>query len=382
VMAKAMEDTSFYRYNRLLSLNEVGGDPRQFGVTPSAFHHLMQERAKTWPHAMSVLSTHDTKRGADLRARLNVLSELAPEWNQRVRRWASLNRFKRGKVNGDPAPSPNDEYAIYQTLLGAWPADGEIDAFGERLKGAVLKSMREAKRRTSWNNPNEAYETACLRFVERLLESDRQNPFLDDFLVFQQRVARIGVLNSLSQLVVSLTAPGVPDTYQGCDLWDFNMVDPDNRRPVDFEQRRRMLADMTTVDRRALLRDSLENWQDGRIKLAVVTALLRCRREHADLFRQGSYDVIAINGPLSHHVIAFSRRDGATTCVVIAGRLFARMVGDQARYDGAAVWQDARITLPDGLQTLTNLLTGATVSDPELQLSEILADLPVAVLLG
>src|SRR6185436_16486068 len=149
------------------------GDPRQFGVTVSAFHHLMQDRAKSWPSAMSALSTHDTKRGADLRARLNVLSELASEWNQRVRRWASLNRYKRGKVGGDPAPSPNDEYAIYQTLLGAWPAEDEIDAFRERLKGAVLKSIREAKRRTSWTNPNEAYESACLWFVERLLEADR-----------------------------------------------------------------------------------------------------------------------------------------------------------------------------------------------------------------
>jgi (1->4)-alpha-D-glucan 1-alpha-D-glucosylmutase len=382
VMAKAMEDTSFYRYNRLLSLNEVGGDPRQFGVTLSAFHHLMQERAKSWPNAMSTLSTHDTKRGADMRARLNVLSEIAPEWNQRVRRWASLNRFKRGKVAGDPAPSPNDEYAIYQTLLSAWPADGEIDAFGERLKGTILKSIREAKRRTSWNNPNEAYEAACMRFTERLLEIDRPNPFLDDFLAFQQRIARFGVLNSLSQLVVTLTAPGVPDTYQGADLWDFNMVDPDNRRAVDFELRQRLLAEIRADDRRALLRDGLERWQDGRIKLAIAAALLRCRREHADLFRQGGYDPITIEGPLSQHVIAFRRRDGASSCIVIAGRLFAALLGDRVRYDGDAVWQDARITLPDGPESVTDVLTGATVSGPELQLSVVLADVPVAVLLA
>ncbi|HJR21869.1 MAG TPA: malto-oligosyltrehalose synthase [Dongiaceae bacterium] len=382
VMAKAMEDTSFYRYNRLLSLNEVGGDPRQFGVTPSAFHHLMQERAKSWPNAMSALSTHDTKRGADMRARLNVLSELAPAWNQRVRRWASLNRYKRGKVNGDPAPSPNDEYAIYQTLLGAWPADGEIDSFGERLKGAVLKSIREAKRRTSWINPNDAYESACLRFVERLLEAGRPNPFLDDFRPFQQRIAQFGVLNSLSQLVVTLTAPGVPDTYQGCDLWDFNMVDPDNRRPVDFELRRRMLAEITETDRRALLRDSLANWQDGKIKLAIAAAILQCRREHADLFRQGSYEPISIEGPLSQHVIAFRRRDGGKSCIVIAARLFARLLADQTRYDGAALWQDARITLPDGPDALTSVLTGATVSGPELELGVILAEVPVAILLA
>ena len=244
VMAKALEDTCFYRYNCLLSLNEVGGDPRQFGVTVSAFHHLMQERAKSWPGALSPLATHDTKRGADLRARLNVLSEVAPEWNQRVRRWASLNRFKRGKVAGAPAPSPNDEYAIYQTLLGAWPTEFtgvaapdpvEIELFRRRLQDTMLKSIREAKRRTSWINPNDAYETACLHFVERLLQIDRPNPFLDDFVAFQQRVARLGVLNSISQTVLALTAPGVPDIYQGGDLWDLNMIDPDNRRPVDFD---------------------------------------------------------------------------------------------------------------------------------------------------
>jgi (1->4)-alpha-D-glucan 1-alpha-D-glucosylmutase len=383
VTAKAMEDTCFYRYNRLLSLNEVGGDPRQFGVTLSAFHHLMQERAKSWPNAMSVLSTHDTKRGADMRARLNVLSELAPEWNQRVRRWASLNRFKRGKVNGDPAPSPNDEYAIYQTLLGAWPANsGEMNAFCERMKGTVLKSIREAKRRTSWHNPSEAYESACLRFVERLLEADRPNPFLDDFTSFQQRVAWIGVLNSLSQLVVTLTAPGVPDIYQGCDLWDLSMVDPDNRRPVDFALHRRVLAEIKEANRRDLLRDGLAHWQDGKVKLAIASALLHCRREHADLFRQGSYEPIAIEGPLSHHLIAFKRGHGAKSCIVIAGRLFVPLLGEQTSYDGAAIWQDARATLPDSPAPVTNVLTGATVSGPALELGGILADAPFAVLLA
>jgi (1->4)-alpha-D-glucan 1-alpha-D-glucosylmutase len=173
----------------------------------------------------------------------------------------------------------------------------------------------------------------------------------------------------------------VPDTYQGCDLWDLSMVDPDNRRPVDFELRRWMLAEIAGSDRGALLREGLANWQDGKIKLAIAAALLRCRREHADLFRQGNYEPITIEGPLSQHIIAFRRRDGVSSCIVIAGRLFARMLGDQARYDGAALWRDARITLPDSQQMLTNVLTGASVSGPELQLSEILANAPVAVLL-
>jgi malto-oligosyltrehalose synthase/4-alpha-glucanotransferase len=394
VMAKALEDTSFYRYNRLLSLNEVGGDPRQFGVTISAFHHLMQERAKSWPNALSALASHDTKRGADLRARLNVLSELAPEWNQRVRRWASLNRFKRGKVAGDPAPSPNDEYAIYQTLLGAWPVElavatapdrAVIENFRQRVQDTVLKSIREAKRRTSWSNPNEAYEAACLRFVERVLEIDRQNPFLEDFVAFQQRVARLGMLNSLGQTVLTLTAPGVPDIYQGGDLWDLNMVDPDNRRPVDFELRRRMLAGILTTEeqRRDRIRDWLASWHDGRIKLAAVSALLRCRRQHGELFRQGSYEPLAVEGPLSHHVIAFTRRDANKSCTVIAGRLFARLMGDQPAYDGAALWGDTRIERRDIPDTLTNVLTGETLSNAAgIRLGEALADLPVAVLLG
>ncbi|WP_119300615.1 malto-oligosyltrehalose synthase [Dongia deserti] len=392
VTAKALEDTSFYRYNRLLSLNEVGGDPRQFGVTLSAFHHLMQERAKSWPNAMSALATHDTKRGADLRARLNILSEIAPEWNQRVRRWATLNRFKRGKVGGDPAPSPNDEYAIYQTLLGAWPVQllgvtaptqAELEVFRERMKGAVLKSIREAKRRTSWSNPNEAYEAACLRFVERLLETDRPNPFLDDFVTFQRRVAQLGALNSLSQTVVTLTAPGVPDLYQGGDLWDLNMVDPDNRRPVDFELRQRMLADITQpdADRRAQVRNWLANWPDGRVKLAVASAVLRCRRQHADLFRQGTYEPIAVND--SQHMIAFARRDGNRSCLVIAGRLFARLMQDASSYDGAELWADLRIEAQGMPEILTNVLTGQIhLSGDGLQMGEVLADLPVAVLLG
>jgi (1->4)-alpha-D-glucan 1-alpha-D-glucosylmutase len=391
VMAKALEDTTFYRYNRLLSLNEVGGDPRQFGVTVSAFHHLMQERAKSWPHAMSPLATHDTKRGADVRARLNLLSELAPEWNQRVRRWASLNRFTRGKVAGAAAPSPNDEYAIYQALLGAWPAEisgrsapdaAAIEPFRRRVQDTVLKSIREAKRRTSWSNPNEAYEGACLRFIERVLEVDRPNPFLDDFLAFQGRIAQLGMLNSLSQAVLALTAPGVPDIYQGGGSWDLNMVDPDNRRPIDFALRRRMLDEILQAegDRRERIREWLAAWPDGRIKLAVVSALLRCRRTSSGLFARGSYEPLGIQWPHAHHFVGFARRDSGQTCIVIAARLFARLLGEHASYRGA-VWGDAQLELPDAPQRVTNVLTGETMQcGASLRLSELLADLPAAVL--
>ncbi|MEZ5833465.1 MAG: malto-oligosyltrehalose synthase [Dongiaceae bacterium] len=392
VTAKSLEDTCFYRFNRLLSLNEVGGDPRQFGTSVAAFHRLMQDRAKAWPNALSAMSTHDTKRGADLRARLNVLSEIAPEWNKRVRRWATLNRYKRTKLNELTAPTPNDEYMIYQTLLGAWPfelvgslatQEQALKSFRERVQSTVLKSIREAKRRTSWNNPNEAYEAACLNFVQRVLDVRRPNPFLEDFTTFQQRIARIGVLNSLSQTVLQLTAPGVPDIYQGCETWDFSMVDPDNRRAVDFTQRRYLLDQLKdpASASKTNIGHWLEDWRDGRIKLAIVAALLECRRRRPALFRHGSYEPIVFDHPLSDHVVGFSRRHDAQICVVIVGRLFAKLLGNSdAVYPGGAVWADMRLDVSDLPARPANALTGNTVSD--LSLRHLLAELPVAVLVG
>jgi (1->4)-alpha-D-glucan 1-alpha-D-glucosylmutase len=386
VTAKALEDTSFYRYNRLLSLNEVGGDPRQFGVSVSAFHHLMQERAKQWPHALSPLSTHDTKRGGDLRARLNVLSELPHDWNKRVRRWASLNRYKRGRVDDFPAPSPNDEYAIYQTMLGAWPADltgntaperSVVVAFRQRLQGTVLKSVREAKRRSSWANPNEAYETACLAFVERILDIERPNPFFDDFIGFQDRVARIGVLNSLSQLVLALTAPGVPDIYQGSELWDLNMVDPDNRRPVDFAIRLRALA---TVSDRAGDPDLLRNWQTGHVKLAILSRLLRCRSDRPDLFSSGTYEPLRFEGTRSDNLVGFLRRHGDGVCLIITGRLFGQLMQSEIP---TLDWGDTTLTFADRIGTLTNVLTGRKFPETaHLPIRDLLDGLPAAILLN
>jgi (1->4)-alpha-D-glucan 1-alpha-D-glucosylmutase len=190
------------------------------------------------------------------------------------------------------------------------------------------------------------------------------------------------MLNSLSQLTVALMAPGVPDTYQGCEFWDFNMVDPDNRRPVDFALHQRLLTEVKEADRNTLLRDSLARWQDGKVKLALAATLIRCRRDHADLFRQGSYEPISIDGPLSHHLIAFRRVHGAESCVIVAGRLFAALLGDRTSYDGAAIWHGATLTLPEATPVLTNVLTGATVAGRTLELGEVLADAPVAVLLG
>ena len=259
-----------------------------------------------------------------------------------------------------------------------------IEPFRRRVQDTVLKSIREAKRRTSWSNPNEAYEGACLRFVERVLDVDRPNPFLDDFLAFEGRIAQLGMLNSLSQTVLALTAPGVPDIYQGGGSWDLNMVDPDNRRPVDFALRRRMLDEIlqTGGDRRERIREWLAAWPDGRIKLAVVSALLRCRRTSSGLFAHAGYEPMNIQGPHAHHVVAFARRDGGQTCVVVAARLFARLLEDEASYRGA-VWGDSLLELPDAPDPVTNILTGETMrSGAGLRLSALLADLPAAVLLA
>ena len=398
VMAKSLEDTSFYRYNRLLSLNEVGGDPRQFGVSITAFHWLAQERAKHHPNALSTSATHDTKRGADARARINILSEIPEVWRKRVRRWVSLNRFKRRKVDDRIAPTRNDEYMIYQMLLGAWPASlvgtmepdrADLAAFQQRMRDAVVKAIREAKRRTSWYNPNDAYELACITFIERLLDFDHLNPFLDDFVPFQSRVARIGVLNGLCQIVVTLTMPGVPDIYQGCELWDFNLMDPDNRRPIDFDMRQRLLADISETRllpparRLALLREWLESWQNGRIKLALIAAILALRQHEPNLFRNGSYEPLTISGPHSDHLLGFSRRFQEKLCIVIVARFFNRLTSDSPRvYPGGSLWIGTEVILPEKPASLVNILTGAVlhVPDARARVDEILADLPAAVL--
>ena len=267
VMAKGMEDTALYRYNRLTSLNEVGGEPERFGTTIPAFHHLNGERAKHWPHAMLATSTHDTKRGEDVRARINVLSEIPDEWRGKLARWGRMNRSRRREVDGAQAPSRNDEYLLYQTLLGAWPldeGDAGTEEFRGRIKAYMEKAMREARTHTSWTNVNEEYEQAVADFVDTLLAPAENDLFLDDFLPFQRKLSRLGALNSLSQTFIKLTAPGVPDIYQGNELWDLSLVDPDNRRPVDYELRRRLLSELKRMEpagARFLLEEGA--WQDG-----------------------------------------------------------------------------------------------------------------------
>ncbi len=287
VTAKGVEDTAFYCYNRFVSVNEVGGDPDHFGASADSLHRWMIYRQANWPHALSPLSTHDTKRSEEVRARLNVLSEMPEEWWQRVARWSRLNEPLRRGIDGKLAPDPNDEYLLYQTLVGCWPLEDSPaahQAFISRIKAYMLKAMREGKVHTSWTNPHSAYESAVADFIGDILGDEKSGMFLRDIRGFQRLVGHYGLLNSLSQTLLTLTAPGVPDTYQGTELWDFSLVDPDNRRPVHYEDRAAMLQEISRQQNDgghfppSLLREMLHSMEDGRVKLLVKRVGLRCER--------------------------------------------------------------------------------------------------------
>jgi (1->4)-alpha-D-glucan 1-alpha-D-glucosylmutase len=320
VMAKGLEDTAFYRYNRFLALNEVGGSPERFGVSIAAFHAANQQRLKKTPHALLATSTHDTKRGEDARARLAVLSEMPEAWAARVSAWSRILRAPEAGSEERAPPSPNDEYAFYQILLGAWPAElldrldePLLESFRLRIEGAVLKSLREAKVYSTWVKPNEAYEKAVLDFVRRALDGSRSNPFLGNFVEFARKVAVLGTSNSLVQTAFKLTVPGVPDIYQGAELWNFSLVDPDNRNATDYSTRATSLQQADCHPIRTLL----ERWPDGRIKQRLVRDLLRVRSRHPRLFSEGSYEPVEVSGPRSDHVCAFTRSKDDVTLLVV-----------------------------------------------------------------
>ena len=372
VMAKGVEDTAFYIYNRLVSLNEVGGDPRSFGASVAAFHRASQERALRWPHTMLASSTHDSKRSEDVRARIDVLSEMPIEWLRRLRRWRRLNRSGKRLVDGAPAPSRHDEYLLYQTLLGVWPLEPvaalALEQLRQRVAASMQKAAREAKLATSWLYPHGEYEQALDGFIAAVLSGAPKNRFLADFLPFQQRVGRFGLFNSLSQTLLKFTSPGVPDLYQGNELWHFSLVDPDNRRPVDYATRQALLADI--VRGGAATGEALAAWasellahlEDGRIKLYVIWRCLDVRRRLPQLFQGGLYLPLRVSGARAEHVCAFARRSERQVAIVIAPRLFVRLMGEAPLPLGAAVWQDTWVEIPADLAAmrLVNALTGET----------------------
>lgn len=383
VMAKGVEDTAFYRYNRLISLNEVGGHPSAFGQSVNAFHRQNQDRARHSPAGMLATATHDHKRGEDARARITALSELAGEWDRRVRRWMTLNRrARRVLADEGPVPHPNDEYLFYQALVGAWPLDGAVEGLRDRLTGFMTKALREAKLRTSWTAPDEGYEQAVMQFVSRVLDDSRPNPFLADVAAFVETLAPAGLLNGLGQVVLKHVSPGVPDTYQGTELWDNSLVDPDNRRPVDYGKRRALL-ECPPDDPAALLRD----WRCGAIKLHVVRALLHHRRAHPDLLRGGAYLPLEVEGRRSDHLVALARHDDqGRWLIACVPRLSVRLRTEDSPWPlDEPVWGKTRLSLPDGApQAWTNLFTGETVTTPDgtLMAADALRAFPVAVLVA
>lgn len=396
IMAKGLEDTFCYIYNRLLSLNDVGADPRRYGVSAAAFHHANSERLKYWPHAMLNTSTHDSKRSEDVRARINILSEMATEWQDVLSIWSRVNRGYKTKIDSGSAPSKNDEYAFYQNLLGIWPLD-ETDSsarnkISDRMTDYMLKAIREAKVHTSWINQDLAYETAMETFVRGCL-TEENNTFIESFIPFEKKIAWFGMLNSLSQLLLKLTSPGVPDIYQGNEVWHFRLVDPDNRQPVDFEHRRLVLDDLHN-----LLPDNgddstgpdtlLENITDGRLKLFTTWRTLLYRRNHSDLFENGNYLPLRIQGVYSNHLFAFSRSFGGSTCIVAAPRLVAGLFNKEAGSFplGKKVWKDTSLVLPEGLAgRFRNIFTGeeTTASGTEektVPAAQIFSSFPVVLL--
>jgi len=401
VMAKGVEDTTFYRYNRHASLNEVGGEPSRFGVSVTAFHYLNQDQARRWPCGMLCSATHDTKRGEDVRARINVLSELPQAWGQRVRRWATLNRRRKTVAHDAMVPDLNDEYLFYQTLVGAWPLEfhGALDldpvsmeTFRARMVTYMEKAVREAKVHSSWIDPDAEYEDALQTFISRVLDVSKANPFLADFQAFHADIAEMGMLNGLAQTVLKLTVPGVPDIYQGCELWDLSLVDPDNRRPVDFQRRTEVLqsfGDVVGGERNPSPADLLTHWPDGMVKMFVVWKLLHLRQGLPELFLGDTYTPLETSGEGADHLCCFLRNGEQGEVLVAAPRLMAALVNETDRLPlGERAWRDTRLLLSDSSQTATwtNVFTGERVTadhdadgNAGFRAAEIFATFPVAV---
>jgi (1->4)-alpha-D-glucan 1-alpha-D-glucosylmutase len=364
VMAKGMEDTACYIYNRLVSLNVVGGGSKPVSV--KCFHEFNAARRDAWPLSFNATSTHDTKRSEDVRARINVLSELPDDWERWLANWSEWNRGGKQIVNGAPAPDANEEILIYQVLLGAWPLDeAEIPEFRERMKKFVVKAAREAKTHTDWLTPNTEYERALELFIERILEPGGCNRFLADFRGAIERIAPFGAIGSLAQVLLKIASPGLPDFYQGTLLWDFSLVDPDNRRPVDFERRIRALEQLQALegsDPLPLAMKLAETWRDGHIKMWVIWKALRYRKSRMELFAEGEYIPLEVTGPARENLIAFARRRGEQWAIAAVPRLIASLCGERNPFAASAIWEGTEVRLPKHAPRVWhNLFTGEDV---------------------
>jgi (1->4)-alpha-D-glucan 1-alpha-D-glucosylmutase len=348
IMAKGLEDTAFYIYNRLAALNEVGGEPQHFGIGLEGFHRCNVERQRDWPATLLATSTHDTKRSEDVRARMVAISEVPQLWRSSLQRWRVINKRWKRNLEDAAAPDANEEYLFYQTLLGTWPMDATGRAepaatadYIERIQAYMAKALKEAKMNTSWIQPNEQWDAAMSDFVARVLDSSPKNKFVPAFLPVAEEIARLGAINSLSQVALKLTVSGIPDIYQGNEIWDFSLVDPDNRRPADYARRREMLRSLETASPSELL----QQWPDGRIKLVLTQRLLRFRREHPLLFQHGTYSPLTVTGAFAESCVAFAREHEGKWIAVIVPRLSSRVgfppIGEK--------WQDTAVDLPGSL---------------------------------
>jgi (1->4)-alpha-D-glucan 1-alpha-D-glucosylmutase len=400
VMAKGLEDTAFYVYNRLVSLNEVGGDPRQFGITPAEFHRKCRDRRDRSPHALSPTATHDTKRGEDTRARVDVLSEMPRLWQNALTRWSRLNKKHKTPQGDDLLPGRNEEYFFYQTLVGAWPpgqpGPEEWDTFRKRVAEYMEKAMHEAKVHTSWVNPDPDFDEAVRRFVARVLDEKRSHRFLAEFRAFQRRVDHYARFNSLTQVLLKVASPGAPDVYQGTELWDFSLVDPDNRRPVDYDLRRRLLDELrqhaggTAESLVPLCGELLQQHEDGRVKMYLLTRALHCRRENPGLFTTGEYLPARASPERDENVCAFVRRAEGRLALAAAPRLLTRLVAPGELPLGAAAWGETVLHLPEGVgaRRWQDVFTGRVLEatgppeSPVLPLAELFAHFPAALLLA
>jgi (1->4)-alpha-D-glucan 1-alpha-D-glucosylmutase len=396
VMAKGLEDTAFYIYNRLVSLNDVGGSPGRFGTSLEAFHGQNLERMKSFPHAMIASATHDSKRGEDLRARLDALSEIPERWQKSLVKWSRLNKKKLVLLDGQTVPDRNEEYLLYQTLLGAWPF-GELtpaarEVFRTRIREYLTKAVREAKVNTSWNSPNTAYEAALSAFVDAILQTGSGNAFLADFTPFQKTIAHFGVFNSLSQVLLKLVSPGVPDFYQGTELWDFTLVDPDNRGQVDYQGRRAALAGVkareAVIGPVKLWGELLDNLDDGRIKLYLIFKALNYRKANRELFEHGEYLRLEASGDRARNLCAFARRTGGKCVIALVPRFPASLAPELGQAPlGERAWGNTFIRLPEGgAGRYRNLITEEFLDSEEregvagISLAQVFSSAPVALL--
>ncbi len=375
----------------------MGGSPERFGTPMETFHGQNIERSKFWPHTLSATSTHDSKRSEDVRARINVLSEIPDEWREHLTRWRRLNKKHIEVVEGQTVPDPNEEYLLYQTIIGVWPIEPmtvpEYDVFQKRIKDYLVKALREAKVNTSWINPNTNYENILKSFIEAILNTTRRNKFFKDFQTFQKKISHYGMYNSLSQTLLKITSPGIPDFYQGTEIWNFSLVDPDNRRLVDYNVRIKMLEELKMKELEMplseLARELAINKDDGKIKLYLMYKALNYRKTQREMFERGEYAPLNAMGEKSHNVCSFMRKLGNSMLLVAVPRFSTRLIQQPESLPlGKDVWKDSCIIIP-GAETgekYRNIFTGEVVSTVSykdaviLYLSEIFANFPVALL--